>query len=68
MEQRALSDRNQFPTEEVIYSHLGATKPLWISFFVLILLDILLAAVRVSVLNARLPYVLAMRDSRVGVC
>ncbi len=33
MEQPILSDANQFPTEDIIFSHIGKTKPLWISLF-----------------------------------
>lgn len=33
MEQPILSDKNQFPTEDIIFSHIGRTKTLWISFF-----------------------------------
>lgn len=33
MEKPILTDENQFPTEEVIFSIIGKTKPLWISFF-----------------------------------
>jgi hypothetical protein len=33
MEQDVLSDAAQFPTEEIIFSHIGKTKVLWISFF-----------------------------------
>jgi Protein of unknown function (DUF3788) len=33
MEPMVLTDKNQFPTEEVIYSHIGKTKALWNSFF-----------------------------------
>ena len=33
MEQPVLSDKTQFPTEEIIFSHLGKTKAIWISFF-----------------------------------
>jgi hypothetical protein len=33
MEQQVFADENQFPTEEIIYSHIGKTKTLWISFF-----------------------------------
>ncbi|MGD1046935.1 MAG: DUF3788 family protein [Bacteroidota bacterium] len=33
MEQPVLSDKAQFPTEEIIFSHLGKTKAIWISFF-----------------------------------
>jgi hypothetical protein len=33
MEQPVLSDKNRFPTEDIIFSHIGRTKTLWISFF-----------------------------------
>jgi hypothetical protein len=33
MDQPVLGDKNQFPTEEMIYSHIGKTKALWQSFF-----------------------------------
>jgi hypothetical protein len=33
MEQAVLNDRNQYPTEEVIFSHLGKAKRLWLEFF-----------------------------------
>jgi ABC-type uncharacterized transport system YnjBCD substrate-binding protein len=33
MDQPILSDKTQFPTEEIIYSHLGKAKNIWISFF-----------------------------------
>lgn len=33
MEQPILTDKNQYPTEEIIYSLLGKTKPLWNSVF-----------------------------------
>jgi hypothetical protein len=33
MEQPVLADKNQFPTEEVIYSHIGKSKQLWLSLF-----------------------------------
>ena len=33
MEKPVLSDKTQFPTEEVIYSHIGKLKPLWLSLF-----------------------------------
>jgi ABC-type uncharacterized transport system YnjBCD substrate-binding protein len=33
MDQPVLSDKTQFPTEEIIYSHLGKAKNIWISFF-----------------------------------
>lgn len=33
MEQKVLGDKNQFPTEKVIYSHIGRFKTLWQSIF-----------------------------------
>ena len=33
MEPPVLTDKDQFPTEEVIYSHIGKAKPLWLSVF-----------------------------------
>ena len=33
MDSAVLSDKNQFPTEEVIFSHVGKSKRLWQSFF-----------------------------------
>jgi hypothetical protein len=33
MEPCVLTDKNQFPTEEVIYSHIGKSKALWLSLF-----------------------------------
>ena len=33
MEQPILKDKNQFPTEEIIYSLIGKTKPIWNSLF-----------------------------------
>ncbi|MFZ0452778.1 MAG: DUF3788 family protein [Ignavibacteriaceae bacterium] len=33
MEQPILSDKNRFPAEDIIFSHIGRTKTLWISFF-----------------------------------
>jgi hypothetical protein len=33
VEPLVLNDPNQFPSEEIIYSHIGRTKPLWISLF-----------------------------------
>ena len=33
MDQLILSDANEVPTEKVIFSHIGKTKPLWISLF-----------------------------------
>jgi hypothetical protein len=33
MEKPVLSDRNQFPSEEVIFSHIGKTKSLWLTLF-----------------------------------
>jgi hypothetical protein len=33
MEQPVLGDKDQFPTEEVIYSHIGKSKALWLLLF-----------------------------------
>ncbi len=33
METPVLSDRNQFPSDEVIFSHIGKAKSLWLAFF-----------------------------------
>ncbi len=33
MEQPILTDKDQFPTEEIIYSHIGKSKSLWQSVF-----------------------------------
>jgi hypothetical protein len=33
MEQPVLTDKNQFPTEEAIYSHIGKSKALWLLLF-----------------------------------
>jgi Protein of unknown function (DUF3788) len=33
METPVLADKNQFPTEEVIFSHIGKSKALWMSLF-----------------------------------
>jgi hypothetical protein len=33
MDQIILSDKNQFPTEEIIFSHIGKSKVLWKSIF-----------------------------------
>jgi len=33
MEPPVLTDKNQFPTEEVLARHLGKSRPLWDSFF-----------------------------------
>jgi len=33
MDQLVLSDRDQFPTEEIIFSHIGKTKKQWDSIF-----------------------------------
>jgi hypothetical protein len=33
MDQPVLGDKNQFPTEKVIFSHIGKSKTLWQSFF-----------------------------------
>jgi hypothetical protein len=33
MDQPILTDANQFPSEEIIFSHIGKSKSLWISLF-----------------------------------
>ena len=33
MEEHALTDKDQYPTEEVIFSHIGKTRVLWESLF-----------------------------------
>jgi len=33
MDKSVLSDKTQFPTEEIIYSYLGKAKNIWIPFF-----------------------------------
>ncbi len=33
MDQPILKDKNEFPTEEIIFSHIGKSKILWISVF-----------------------------------
>ncbi len=33
MEQQILWDKNLYPSEEVIFSHIGKSKQLWVSFF-----------------------------------
>jgi hypothetical protein len=33
MELPVLTDKNQFPTEEVIHAHIGKSKALWLSLF-----------------------------------
>jgi hypothetical protein len=33
MEPPILSDKSQYPSEEIIFSHLGITKALWLSLF-----------------------------------
>jgi hypothetical protein len=33
MEQPVLTDKNHFPTEELIYSHIGKSKALWLMLF-----------------------------------
>jgi len=33
MEEHILSDKDQYPTEEVIYSHIGDAKNFWVSIF-----------------------------------
>jgi hypothetical protein len=37
MEQPLLSDATQFPSEEIVFSHIGKAKALWISLFDFIL-------------------------------
>ena len=36
MDKRVLTDSTIFPTDEVVFSHLGKTKSLWIALFELI--------------------------------
>ena len=33
MEEKVLTDKNQFPTEEIIFSHIGKTRIFWESLF-----------------------------------
>ncbi|HOT96955.1 MAG TPA: DUF3788 family protein [bacterium] len=33
MEPRLLSDPEQYPSEKIIFSHIGKSKPLWVSLF-----------------------------------
>lgn len=33
MEERVLTDKNQFPTEEIVFSHIGDVKVFWESLF-----------------------------------
>lgn len=33
MEEKVLTDKEQFPTEKIIYSHIGKTKTIWESVF-----------------------------------
>jgi hypothetical protein len=33
MERAVLTDRNQFPTEDIVYAHLGRRRALWDAFF-----------------------------------
>ncbi|MBN1894858.1 DUF3788 family protein [bacterium] len=33
MEQPVLGDKNTFPADKVVFSHIGKSKPLWISVF-----------------------------------
>lgn len=33
MDQRMLTDKNQFPSDEIIFSHIGKNKKLWIELF-----------------------------------
>ncbi len=37
-------------------------ETLWVAILILVILDLVLAAVRISVLNARLPYLLTLRE------
>jgi len=39
MDRPALTDKDQFPTEAIIFSHLGAARRLWIEFFAAIHAD-----------------------------
>ena len=33
MEEKILTDKSQFPTDRIIYTHIGKSKALWISMF-----------------------------------
>ncbi len=33
MDNPILSDKSQFPTDKIIFSHIGKAKPLWVSLF-----------------------------------
>ncbi|HNW60108.1 MAG TPA: DUF3788 family protein [bacterium] len=33
MEEKVLSDPDQYPSDEIIFAHLGQAKPLWLAFF-----------------------------------
>ncbi len=33
MENPVLSDKSKYPTDEIVYSHIGKVKPLWLAFF-----------------------------------
>jgi hypothetical protein len=33
MDQPVLSDKNQFPSPKIIFSHIGKARPLWLSLF-----------------------------------
>jgi hypothetical protein len=39
MEQPILSDKEKFPTDEIIFSHIGRSKSLWLSLFEMIKTD-----------------------------
>lgn len=39
MEQPILNDKEQFPTDEIIFSHIGRSKSLWLSLFEMIKTD-----------------------------
>lgn len=39
METKLLYDKNQYPTDEVIFSHIGRCKSLWLSLFEMIKTD-----------------------------
>ena len=33
MEKQVLSDKDQFPSDEIIFLHIGKSRTLWVSFF-----------------------------------
>ncbi len=39
METKLLTDRNEYPTDEIIFSHIGKSKSLWNSLFTIIETD-----------------------------